>query len=545
MSVTLLNAPSVVSFSGEFINVEFQCAGYFQQVGVKAVNTLSLSDNIDAGITKTIKYGNKTIVMVSAVVPDDSGLQFLAGSGTAPTGSLVVDYFRANSQLSSDFDIDFSGFNIIFTAKEKAIGYNFTSGGTNTVSGVPEIIKPNYSILFRLYLENADHSGFDQIFTTSLQLRFGEDGKAIAQINDKIQQKISVDMRQMGLEIPTTTVLECKTTSRKYYFEFAESYGETITVRKLNKSSVYNVIHGGLSYQAQAIETALSLLSPGGTASDRFLKQGPIRQFTREDQPQYLYFFNTRTAKANAKLKVYHYFGDGTNGELYSAAFNLDEYRKYAFNVSYGSAYTGIKTLVQYDVWLVDSSDNRISEKQSFYVDRKPQNFIRFFINWNSWGSLESRYITGKGQNSFEIESKSATSFLKKGYRTQDGSVKIFGKSGINNFSVNTGFMDGAALLRYQDFFLSKLIFRYLRGTILPVEITTTKIEDPEDGTYLYAYAFEYRYTFSENAYTETDETDLPLFGESPFIPKPIAPVIISTGTPSNLSVNIITQQIP
>jgi len=545
MSVTLLNAPSVVSFSGEFINVEFQCADYFQQVGVKAVNTLSLSDNIAAGVTKTIKYGNKTIVMVSSAVPDDSGLQFLAGSGTAPAGSLVVDYFRANPQLSSDFDIDFSGFNIIFTAKEKSIGYNFTSGGTNTVAGVPEIVKPNYSILFKLYLENADHSGFDQIFTTNLQLRFGEEGKAIAQINDKIQQKISVDMRSNGLEIPTTTVLECKTTSRKYYFEFAESYGETIAVRKLNKSSLYNVIQGGLSYQAQSSKTVLGLISPGGATSDRFLRQGIGRQFMREDQPQYLYFFNTRTAKANAKLKVYHYFEDGTNGEFYYAAFNMEQYKKYAFNLSYGSAYSGIKMLVRYDVWLVDSTDTRISEKQSFYVDRKPQNFIRFFLSWNSWGSLESRYIKGKGQNSFEIESKSAVSFLKKGYRTQDGAVKVFGKSGTNGFSVNTGFMDRASLLQYQEFFLSKLIFRYLSGTILPIEITTTKIEDPEDGTFLYAYAFEYRYTFSENAYTETDKMDLPLFGESPFIPKPIAPVIIYTGTPSHPSTDIITQQIP
>ncbi|RYD75286.1 MAG: hypothetical protein EOP55_13750, partial [Sphingobacteriales bacterium] len=495
MSVTLLNAPSVISFSGDYINAEFECTGFLQQTGVKAVNTLSLADNIAAGVTKTIKYGNKTIVMVSAVNPDDSGLQFKSGSGAALPGADVVQYFQNNPYLSEDFDIDFAGFNIVFTAKEKTLGFNFATG--NTTPGIPDIVKPNYTVFFKLYLENATHTGYDLIFKTNLQLRFGEGNKAIAQLDDKLSQKIVTDMDRLGLEIPTNTALECKTTSRKYYFEFAESYGETIAVKKLHRSATYNVIDGGLSFQAKATQSVASLLSPGVISSDRFLKQGSTSQKTREDQPQFLYFYNTRATKANVKLYVYHYFSNGTNGDVELYTVNLDQYKKLAFNVSPGNVYTGDKELIRYDIWLIDANGDRISEKQYFFIDRTPQNFARYFLNWSSWGGFDSRCFTGKATPGIEVDYQKANRFLKKGYRIENGNAKIFGKTAFKTFAANTGFSDKANMFFWEDLFLSRLAFRYVKNTLLPIEITSKSIEFTPDGDYLYFVAFDYAYLFN------------------------------------------------
>ncbi|RYF94491.1 MAG: hypothetical protein EOO02_23630, partial [Chitinophagaceae bacterium] len=263
------------------------------------------------------------------------------------------------------------------------------------------------------------------------------------------------------------------------------------------------MIQGGLSFQGKATKSVSGLIAPSVISSDRFLKQGSTSQFTRDDQPQFLSFYNTRASKAGVKLYVYHYFSDSTNGDAELYTLNLDQYKKFAFNVSPGNVYAGSKTLVRYDVWLIDTDGNRISEKQYYFIDRKPQNFVRYFLNWSSWGAMDSRYFTGKATPGIELDYQKANRFLKKGYRIADGNAKIFAKTSNKTFSANTGFSDKANMFFWEDLFLSRLVFRYINNTLLPIEITTKSIEFTPDGDYLYFVAFDYSYLFIDDTYTE------------------------------------------
>jgi len=544
MSVTLASAPQLHSFSNDFITAKFQCADYFQQVGVYAVNSINVGTVTAPGTSIVIKYGNNTITMVSALVPDDSGFQFICGNGAALPGIDVVGSFQSNHQLSTDFDITFSGYKIIFTAKQKAIGFDFVSGGDNTTPGKPEIVKPNYRIFFRLFLENGKHTGYDEIYKTYLDIQNGSGGLAIAELGDKIHQKITAEIDIYGLEIPGLTALECKNTARRYYFEYAESFGDAISVRKLTRSNVFNVIHGGLSFQAKSSVSLVNLISAGSSSVDRFLKQGPKSQYSRIEQPQFLYFFNTRSTKAGAKLMVKRTFSDGSSDSVSYLTFNLEQYRKFAFNVSAGNVYNGTKQLERYEVYIIDSSGSRISEKQEYFIRRDGQRYLRYFLNWSSWGSLDSRCFTGLSQTSLEITSSKASRVLQSGYSVTNGEFKVYGKSGTDKFKASTGFNDPAFIKFNKDFFLSNLQFRYIKNTILPIEVTSDSVTNPADREFLFAQSFEYQYLFNNQNYLETDAEDDFSFSGSPFEPPHTGPILIIAGTPANPSKNIVQQTI-
>lgn len=548
MSVSLLTPPADHSFSNNFITAKFFCTGFIQQQGVKAVNRMLFNVFPNTEVSLTIGYGNTTVLLSAALTPDESGSQFPAD---ATSTSQIVPFLKKNFFLNKDFDITNTTDSIILTAKEKSLGFDISIiakvnediSFITTTNGIPEIKKPNYTVNFRLFLENAVHSGFDLIYSANLQLYSDQPGVAIAPIGDKIHQRITADIDKYGLEIPQLTYLECNVTCRKYYFEFAESFGENVQVQKINTSPTYNVVHGGFSFQAKTNKTLAGVISPGSPPEDRFLKQSS-NQFSRADQPQFLYFYNTRETKSEAKLVVKRIFTDGSSDQVNLYYINLEQYRKYAFNVSYGNIYTGSKFLDRYEIHVADNLGARISEFQIFNITRDKKRFVRYFLNWSSWGALDSRCFTGKGQPTLNIVYEKSERVLQDGYKLISGDSKIFGKSGYESFKATTGFNDPSMIAYNKDLFLSALQFRYVSNTILPIEVTSQTIENPLDGDFLYAQTFEYRYLFSDDHYSESDARDNFSFSGSPLVPQIIQPILIVAGTPANPSVNIVQQKI-
>jgi len=541
MSVTLLTPPAAHSFSNDFITARFKCTDFLQQVGVKAVNEIDFTVLPAVNTAINIKYGSTSLTMTAkaSAAVDGSGNTFDNTSLNS-----ILEGFKANFTLSRDFDIILLGAKLRLVAKTAALGYNFVSGGGNATPGVAEIIKPNYRVFFRLFLENATHTGYEEIYQTYLDLVNGSAGVAVAQIGDKVHNKITADIDIHGFEIPGLTYVECNNTARKYYFQFAESFGDTIEVKKVSTSQTYNVIHGGLSFQGEASQTLSGLINPSTPPADRFLKQGSKLQYSRVDQPQFLYFYHTRATQNNAKLVTKRVFVDGTSDSVNTVSLNLEQNRKYAFNVSAGNIYNGTKQIDRYEVYLADNAGNRISEKQIYSIKRDGQPFLRYFLNWSSWGSLDSRCFTGVNQQSLEITSFIAEKILQPGYKVINGKSKVYGKSGTNKFASSTGFNDPGDIAFNQDFYLSNLQFRYIKNTILPIQVTSSSINNPSDKDFLYAQTFEYQYLFSNDQFTETDVQDDFSYLGSVYVPIPIQPILIVAGTPAIPSKNIIQQTI-
>jgi hypothetical protein len=510
MSVTLTSPPPELSFSADKITAGFTCVGIYEQIGVKAINTVPIPDAAP-GVSVILKYGNETITMVASMTPDDSGTQFQATDGMLVIPIFVqIEYFKANYILSRDFDIvvDPGGSSsIIFTAKNTGLGYNMVT--FNTTAGVAEVVKPNYGLQFRLFIEKPDYTGFQLINTAAPTIQIGDTTTAEAIIGDKLHDFINAEIRNNLPDIPDSLPLLCKKSCRRYYFEFAESYGDPIQIRKVFTSPIFTVLHGGLSYIGQGTKNIADIIMPDPDSRKRFLKQGGNITSTRSNQLQYLYYYNL-DASFSASLKCRLRFTNGDSVQVALHNFSMMEKRKYAFNISFEKIYNQNdypgKTLLGYEIWITSEDGTRLTETQTYLIDYRPLPYIRYFLNWSSWGSFDSRMFYGKGSSTFDIVQSEAMKSELAPSDLKMGTSLVYDIKLTSKLSVTTGFIKNrSSLIFNRDFFLSPLKYRVAGDYLLPIKVTSKSIPEIEDGNSLYAQKFDYEYLFDDQAFTEGD----------------------------------------
>jgi hypothetical protein len=498
MSVILTTPPPSYAFSADQISAKFTCSNYLEQQGIYSVNKITL-----ANAAVTLKYGGKEIVMTPSGNPDDSGYQWNPAN--------PLSFFQDNFYLGKDFNITIAGSQITLTAKKPGIGYDIT--GYNSTAGVAEVIKPNYSVSFRLFCENAENSEFELLLPeeTNLDLLVGEKGMAEAMIGDKLHDHMLKDLRLMYPDTPNKNSIICKKSCRRYYFEYAERYGATPKVYKVHRSEIYTILQGGLSYIAQFNSTLQSLIAPGAAAADHFLKQGNSIVWTRSNQPQFLYFFNTRAAFNGAvEIKVYY-----TDSSVDSRTFyvqNFDSLRKYGFDLTYDAVVSSWadnnKTVEKYEVRMLDSAGAARSEVRTYYLNYEYRLYVRYFLFWSSFGTMDTRLCYGIGNSEFELFQSEAGRMLTRGYDIKHGNAHAYDLKGRSNFKIATGFMSKQELIANRDFYLSAFKYRFTKGLMLPIRVDSKTIPEITDGENLYAQQFDYSYQFDDHNFSEGDDEE-------------------------------------
>lgn len=539
MSVTLLNPPPAFAFSRDQLKLSFRCDETMEVTGVRALNRLRfLTLPVVAGTSVVLEYGSESVTMTAAASPDDSGTQFPSGVSDIYK---LVEYFQANYQLSTDFSIfkpiqgvDF----LFFEARKAALGYDMVAKTgaieiLTTSAGRPPREKTNYGVLIRLYCENAANDAFEVIYEETVPVTYGTDGLAEVNISDKLHDYITSEIYNNPPEYPTGSSIYCRRSCRRYYFEYAECWGSPVQVKKLHRSAEFTVLHGGLSTVGQAFKDIRSMLAPGERTKDRFLKQGPLELSTKADQPQYLYFFNTR-AQTSATLNCRFYFTDGTVAVITILTETLASARKYGWNITLNRLFVAddypSKKVDKYELWLTDATAAVISESRFYLVDRELRQYHKYFLNWSSWGTMDTRMFYGKGSVEFELVQSEAERAGAAPSPGNLGSSLVYDTSIQTKFSITTGFIASKLLLLYnRDFFVSALKYVFASGSLLPIKVTSKNIDEFTDGNNLYAQKFDWQYLFDDHSYTEGDVFSPPVitppapgqvyFGSSPVRP--------------------------
>lgn len=366
----------------------------------------------------------------------------------------------------------------------------------------------NYGLLLKIFCEDADNASYEIIYNQMIPLLNRSTGKISLQINDKLHDYISYDIGRLNPDIPVLNFLECKKSCRRYYLEFYEVIDGIPQAKQTTE--IFTALHGALSKRAQITSSLLSILQPGSREIDRFLKQGPRMIYTHKEQIQFLYFFNTRSTILNAELKVRYFFTDKTEVSIVMTTFNLEEKRKYAFNVTFDSFYSSTsypgREVSHYEVWL-GKGDSRYSEIRTYYVNNKLKKHIRYFLNWSSFGSMDTRVCYGEGTTEIQITQRTSDRIGLE-FDIQKASSFVFDLNSQSRFSVTTGFMSKAELVLWRDFYLSAFKYRLVSGLLIPVALLTENIKEIEDGSLLHSNSFEYRYLNEEYVFTEGDIED-------------------------------------
>ncbi|SDM40878.1 hypothetical protein [Pedobacter antarcticus] len=513
MSISIITPVQPVAFSGEKMQIRFKCDQYLETDGQYAVNSFDSLNFLSNGDNLRFSYGSTEVILTATNNPDVSGYQ-------VPSGPIsIVDLlsnFQGNYQLSKDYHINaVTQSKIEFKAKRQSLGFDFDAVSSskfsikNEISGSVTKQKSNYGVYFRLWCENASHSGFDLIYENTAPLLFGSSGVVEIQAGDKLHEHISFEIEQNGPEVPVDMPLLCKRSCRKYFFEYAESFGDIAKIQKIFRSELFTVLHGALSTVAENSQNLLSMLRPDAPVNDRFLKQGSIESDTRKDQPQYLYFLNTRET-VQAVLNCRYYFTDGSVAAIVLQTVELHTWKKYGFNVSFNHIYIPndypVKIVKKYEIWISNTSGVQISESRLYILDDQYRAQVRYFLNWSSFGTLDSRMFYGRGSLEFDLVQSEANQIYQNTTSALKGTSFVYDLKLQSKFKVTTGFLRNRdQLLFNRDFFVSPIKFIVNSSRWLPVKVTSKTIGEIEDGNHLYAQQFEYEYLFQDNAYTEGD----------------------------------------
>lgn len=398
---------------------------------------------------------------------------------------------------------------VVLTKKPKLIDFSGNTSMLEIQCSDYSSYVSNYGVLLKLFCEDAENTAYEVIYDQMIPLLNRSTGKISLQINDKLHDYISYDIGRLNPDIPVLNFLECKKSCRRYYFEFHEVINGIPQAK--NTTEIFTALHGELSKRAQVTSSLLSILQPGqNRETDRFLKQGPRMTYTRKEQLQFLYFFNTRTTVSSAELKVKYIFTDNSEASFVIKTFNLQEKRKYAFNVTFDSFYSPTnypgKVVSHYEVWIGKGS-SRYSETRTYYVNNKLKKYIRYFLSWSSFGSMDTRVCYGEGSTEVQITQR-LSDRIGLEFDIQKASSFAFDLSSQSRFSVSTGFMSKAELVLWRDFYLSAFKYRLVSGLLIPIALLTENIKEIEDGSLLHSNSFEYRYLNEEYAYTEGDIED-------------------------------------
>jgi hypothetical protein len=509
-----------IAFARNEIKLVVQSADYLDGVPVAGINELQFNGAVAADTLISLTWDEGAASMTAAAVPDDSGKQFPTGDGGNDYVASLVDWFNGNRFLSRDFIIttDFTGIHPIlrFTARKKGPSFSFTpnSAGNITCSiktiGVTDKPRKNFMHHIQIWIDS--DSGFTLAFEGNVGLDYPLTGETSLNIGDTLQAYLDYD-------IPVLTGFwhACTKSISKYFIRFAVFAGEEPFVNMLRQSDVYVAAFGGYSNLAfqQVANPVLQLakyLLPNQSLFkyQRWFEAWPEDTFSvKTNQPQFLYFINSRSIDETIKIKVVLQYANGNQNTVYFQGALVKSYNKVCIGCGYKqlglNGYNQDNNLITgYTLQLVESAtlDQR-SLIKTFSIDRTHEEYTRYFLYADSIGNFKTLRTTGKSQLSAELTFDTAASVPSASDLVNNGSLQNVNVIAVHNDKVNSGFISTATEYdKLIELHLSKKVFRVVGQTLIPITITSKNFDYSTEGNAIRNILLEYRVAYDDDRYT-------------------------------------------
>ncbi|MBS7565074.1 hypothetical protein KHS38_11725 [Mucilaginibacter sp. Bleaf8] len=525
MAIRLISTPKEISFSRNPNIFRFKSDAQRSYNGAVCLAYLYLNITDDQDIPFTLTYGNQKLPMRVTTVPDDSGYQITKISGNENHDALIIQAAKdlnANFYLNRDFDIttDTVGGGtryVKFTAKSPGTAFNLQSDRSDyncyvytMQSGADEVLNKNFRLYYELWVENATGSGYDK--KSEAYLEPGITGEAAIDLSLHLTGALLAD----GYDRPSLKNAIAKRdilSLRKYYLQYAEVYGDTQVIRKLNKTETFYSLLGGISNELlEEFAFPESFTSQGKL---RFLKQEPQEKYIRPEQPEFLSVVTFSQGYAQLQLATKMYFTDDSTLNLPGAAFPaVPKYTKLTFPVGYAqnnlNLVAGDKQLYKYEVYLVDEQGATVSEIKTYWLDGDYKPYTRYYLYLSSWGTYDTQITYGKASAAYELVKQQANVTRVGAFQLMNGEQVDYSNSLTNTETITTGYRTKRDIRQFKDLFLSRDKFLIRKGRAYPVTLASKEISEFKDGDDLTALTFEMGFLFKEQMYTFDDKDDAP-----------------------------------
>lgn len=276
----------------------------------------------------------------------------------------------------------------------------------------------------------------------------------------------------------------------------------------LTESTPNIVMMGGLSkYKFAEIDFFGTYLP----TNKNFMTWAPTTKPVDRNQDDYLNFFIYDVDTVTLKLKLLCYYDDDTTetdtsktitGVLYGQLYQIPA----GPNNSGALLVNPAKTLVKYDLSILDQSDVVISEVRTYVLDSFTHPRKRLFMFLNSLGAFEILRFTGMAETQVDVSKEEIVKFLPVTYEQADGEREVNNATMRTSGSYGSGLFDdenAAAWLDYmKDFLLSKRVYLIDGSALIPVVVQGGTFPMNADQVYEKAIRFTAINSYQEENYT-------------------------------------------
>ncbi len=446
------------------------------------------------GATRTFTLKNEPSTKDHLPIADDGGT-------AADWAQICYDYIIRDVQLTEVYDItNDAGDKIILTAKNCETQYDWTEG-TKTIVGVTITTTQNGAA------GTAGTTGTVEGVLMSVyknpMVLLGQDYKPLDQagsVKFEIQEYIN------SILLMATQPRFHLAYGTAHHFIFSDAFLKYLTVFCNRVDGVFQsrTYSAGYAYAITGGLNREDLVYNNFYATDyfnltttkkKFLTWAPPAKITDKVETHSLFFAFQAPAHTHFKMKAHLYSNIAGTTIDCTGLYAVTPYTVVEFFAGY--AQLGLSAsldgnVYKWEMYLVDESDNVISDIRSFEIDPKYYENVRYFRFRNSWGTYDSLRCTG----SFELiveNDREKVIFLRDDAETQynsPGAHTLIKES--QTFKANSGWLTKDFLNYLRDFMLSSDIFEVEDSKLLKCLLTSKKTSMFKDTNYNYALAFEY-----------------------------------------------------
>lgn len=516
MPVTLTNDLPVIAFSRNPILVNLSSDDYIQNEGAQSTFNIVFKAAITAGQLIHLQWANAVpLIFTAAVTPDDSGLQFPTGDGSANYVSSLVEVFKANYYIDRDFKVTTSSSGsfpcLQLSAFEDGVVYNIAEADETNVMvesvlpGVNEDILPNFQHILEVFLIQASNT--IKIYDNKLQLE-PQSGVSVKDIAPILNSYISFPKVSDKPAYAINTWQPCENTTARYYIKYGQYYGSLPTAKKIKTTGSAVVTSGGLAVQSALGQTIAGFIRPENVNQNTIcLRQGSKVKAVQQAQPEWLYWLNLTGNDIVIKLQIDIYYSDGTRSKFSTATITAEANGKYYIGSGYnqinisGNSLTG-KTCSYYTARVVGTTGVYLSVLYTYVLDTYKE-FPRYFVYLNSLGGYQTLYTYGRSQ--FETDRTKDDLVRQVNYPEQavtgkqlEANIRLQDKC-----TINTGYKTSREISLLRDFLASPEKYWYYKGDFIPIGVSSDNIKQPADAENLPAAQFIFNPLYDEFVYTD------------------------------------------
>jgi hypothetical protein len=411
------------------------------------------------------------------------------------------DYIVRDRQLTDSYDItnDVAG-TIVLTAKTPDTQYDWSSGA-NTVVGVTVTTTQNGA---------AGTSGTTgtvegvlmSVYKNPMVL-LGQDYKpldATGSVRFEIQEYIYSTLLLLAqprfkLAYGTAHHYMWADFFLKYLTSFCNRVDGVYQDRSYSEGYCY-ALPGGLNREDLVANNFNNTDYFNLTATKKkFLTWAPPSKITDKVETHSLFFAFQSPSYTHYKMKAHIYSGNTGETIDCTGLYTVTPWTVVEFFAGYaqlGLAAELEGNVDRWEMYLVDDSDNVISDVRSFELDPKYYENTRYFRFRNSWGTYDSLRCTGVFENIVEHEREKVI-FINNETETSYNAPGAYSMvKEAQSFKANTGWLAKDYLNYLRDFMLSTDIFEVEDARLLKCLLTSKKTSLFKDKEYNYSLAFEY-----------------------------------------------------